>query len=68
MFILKTLIDKYCSKKGGKLFAYFVDFFAKLSILLYMLLQNLNYCKLVLEQNFTKLSSLCMQIVNSAYA
>ena len=26
MFILKTLIDKYCSKKGGTLFACFVDF------------------------------------------
>ena len=26
MFILKTLIDKYCSKAGGKLYACFVDF------------------------------------------
>ena len=26
MFILKSLIDKYCSKPGGKLYACFVDF------------------------------------------
>ena len=26
MFILKTLIDKYCSKAGGRLYACFVDF------------------------------------------
>ena len=26
MFILKTLIDKYCSKAGGKLYACYVDF------------------------------------------
>ena len=26
MFVLKTLIDKYINKKGGKLFAFFVDF------------------------------------------
>ena len=26
MFILKSLIDKYCSKPGGKLYTCFVDF------------------------------------------
>jgi hypothetical protein len=26
MFVLKSLIDKYINKKGGKLFACFVDF------------------------------------------
>ena len=26
MFILKTIIDKYCNNKGGRVFAYFVDF------------------------------------------
>jgi hypothetical protein len=26
MFILKTIIDKYCNNKDGRVFAYFVDF------------------------------------------
>ena len=55
------IIDKYCSKKGGKLFACFVDYRKAFDSVKHA--GKINYCNLVLEHNFTMLSNLRMRIV-----
>ena len=66
MFILRTLVETYCSQKEGRLYACFIDFRKAFDMVIQKVLK-LNYKKLVLEQNFTILLKVCTDAENHAF-